>query len=185
MGNVEDTSYTFKDVLLILRGGWLILLLIGLFSFLLSAYIVKTTEPKYEAHTVLELAQESITSNSNNANSALAFFLPATQNQDRNSYLVSRITSDSFLESFLLSDSLPSGFDCSFKYKKVELFSFRGFLSYFNITEFKPPTDRQKRKSEIDCLKSSISFKPYGFKEMKTNAVAIIIEHISVFGQYI
>ena len=58
MGNVEDTSYTFKDVVLILKGGWHILLLIGLFSFLLSAYIVKTTEPKYEAHTVLELAKK-------------------------------------------------------------------------------------------------------------------------------
>ena len=79
MGNVEDTSYTFKDVVLILEGWLAHLVTYRAFSFLLSAYIVKTTEPKYEAHTVLELAQESIISNSNNANSALAFFLPATQ----------------------------------------------------------------------------------------------------------
>ena len=80
------------------------------------------------------------------------------------------------LGGLLLSDSFPVG-SIVLSSIKGELFLFRGFLSYFNITEFKPPTDRQKRKSEIDCLKSSISFKPYGFKEMKTNAVAIIIEH--------
>ncbi len=152
-------------------------------SIFISYYVISTTEPEFQALSIIEITstgggQQSLTRNVEAMNIPSLNILGIQPENSKNS-ITPKILGTEFLRIFAKQSSVAQKIEkeCEYNFSKPSFFSFFGLLDYFNLYKVSPPSKEQEDNLQVNCLKSMIDIKVYEHKGTKTPAHEVTLKN--------